>query len=103
MQREIYEVHADIVDANGTYSKLSGYPKSFDSKNYDNDLDIARQRAYGQYHEALGAMCKRDDRQLQYSYIIRVSDGIQIEKSVIGAIAPLPDPEPEPNEEPTEE
>ena len=103
MQREIYEVQANIIDANGTYSKLSGYPKSFDSKNYDNDCDKTRQRAYGQYYDALGDMCKRDDRQLQCAYLIRVSDGLQIEKSIIGAISPLPDPEPEPNEEPTEE
>ena len=98
MQREIYEVHANVVDANGAYNKLSGYPKSFDSKNYENDLEITRQRAYGQYHEALGAMCKVDTRQVQFAYILRVSDGLQIEKTVIGAIAPIP----EPNEEQTE-
>ena len=38
MNREIYEVYAKIVDANGTYNTLSGYPKVFDSKNYDGDV-----------------------------------------------------------------
>jgi hypothetical protein len=32
-------------------------------------------------------MCKRDDRQLQVAMIIRASDGMVIESSVLGAIA----------------
>ena len=99
MKREIYKVYAEIVDANGTQSALTGYPKNFDSKNYDNDIGKARLRAYGEWHEALGAMSKRDDRQLQTAMIVRLSDGLQIEKATIGAIADLPDPEPEPVEE----
>lgn len=100
MQREIYEVYAKIVDTNGTYNTLTNYPKVFDSKNYDNDIAKARQRAYGEWHETLGAMCKRDDREVQIAMIIRGSDGMQIEKSVIGKLAQLPDPEPEPEPEP---
>ena len=53
MQREIYEVTAKIVDANGTFNTLSGYPKTFDSKNYNNDIDKTRNRAMGEWHEAL--------------------------------------------------
>ncbi len=97
MQRNIYEVYAKIVDANGTYNTLSGYPKSFDSRNYDNNIDKALQRARGEYHETLGAMCKRDDRQLQ-TVILMSADGFVIESSHIGRIAELPEPEPEPEE-----
>ena len=32
MKREIYLVLAYVVDANGTFNNLSGYPKTFDSK-----------------------------------------------------------------------
>ena len=95
MNREIYQVNALIVDANGTFNPLSGYPKTFDSKGYGNDLNKTKQRAYGEYHEALGAMCKVDTRQIQIAHIIRISDGLQIERSVIGELAQLPDPEPE--------
>ena len=95
IKREIFGVYANIIDANGTFNALSGYPKLFDSKNYDNDIDKTRQRAYGEWHEALGAMGKRDDRQLQLAYIIRMSDGMLIEGSKFGEIADLPDPEPE--------
>ena len=84
MAREIFEVYAKIVDANGTYSTLSGYPKAFDSRNYNDDIETAKKRAYGEYHECLGAMCKRDDRQIQTAMILRASDGLQIEKEILG-------------------
>lgn len=98
MKREIFEVYAKIVDANGSYSTLSGYPQVFDSKNYGNDIDKAKNRAFGAWHDALGAMCKRDDRQLQVAMILRASDGMQIALQVLGEIADLPDPDPEPEE-----
>lgn len=95
MERNIFLVYACIVDANGTFNTLSGYPKTFDSKNYSGDIDKARQRAYGEYHEVLGAMYKRDDRQEQIAMIIDVSTGVQIEVSRIGDLAELPNPEDE--------
>lgn len=95
MKREIYEVYAKVVDANGAYNTLNGYPKVFDSHNYNDDAEKARNRAYGAWHECLGAMCKRDDRQVQIAMIIRASDGLQLERMVIGSIADLPEPEPE--------
>ena len=87
MEREIFEVNAKIVDANGNFSALDGYPKKFDSHTYNDDVAKTRQRAYGEWHDVLGVMCKRDDRQLQLAYILRVSDGIVIESTKIGAIA----------------
>ena len=87
MPREIFEVYAKVVDANGSYNTLSGYPKAFDSQNYDDDIEKARQRAYGEWHDCLGSMCKRDDRQIQIAMILRASDGLQIECSCIGGFA----------------
>ena len=89
MQREIYEVYAKIVDANGAYNTLSGYPKVFDSKSYENDIEKAKQRAYGEWYDCLGAMCKRDDRQVQIAMIIQASTGMQIECKQIGELAPV--------------
>ena len=91
MKREIYEVYAKVVDSNGAYNTLSGYPKTFDSHLYNDDIAKARKRAYGEYYDVLGTMCKRDDRQQQIAMIIRGSDGIQIECMALGAIADLPD------------
>lgn len=95
MIRVIYAVDAKIVDSNGTYNTLSGYPKAFDSHNYNDDTEKAKARAYGEYHDVLGAMYKRDDRQLQFAMILDVGRGMVIESTKIGNIADIPDPEPE--------
>lgn len=92
MQRQIYIVNASIVDANGAYANLSGYPKTFDSHLYGDDIDKAQRRAIGDMSECFGAMCKRDDRQLQ-TVMVMAADGFVIKKESIGKIADLPDPE----------
>lgn len=92
MQRVIYEVYAKIVDANGTYNTLSGYPKAFDSRNYNNDVERTLRRARGEFHDTAGAMCKRDDRQLQ-TVLLLSANGQCIDLWTDGQIADLPDPE----------
>lgn len=97
MKRQIYVVDAAVVDANGTYNKLSGYPKLFDSRSYNNDISKTRRRAEGDAAEAYGAMCKVDSRQLQ-TVVLMTADGAVLDRKFIGGIADLPDPEPEPEE-----
>lgn len=92
MQRQIFVVNAQIVDANGTYNTLSGYPKIFDSRSYDGDIGKTQRRAEGDFSECYGAMCKRDDRQLQ-SVILMTADGFLLDHKSIGRIADMPDPE----------
>ena len=87
MKRSIYEVYAKVIDSNGAYNTLSGYPKAFDSKNYDNDLDKTMRRAYAEYYSCLGSMYLRDDRQQQIAMIIDADTGLQIEYVAIGKIA----------------
>lgn len=99
MKRDIYEVYAKVVDANGNYNTLSGYPKVFDSRLYDNNTDKTRARAYAEYYETISAMYKRDDRQLQIAMIILANNGVVVQATNIGSIADLPDPEPEPEPE----
>ncbi len=79
MARVIYEVYAKIIDANGTYSTLSGYPKTFDSRSYSDDPVKAQRRAEGEFSETWGAMCKRDDRQVQTVILMR-HDGVVIDR-----------------------
>lgn len=100
MKREIYEVYAKVIDANGSYNTLNGYPKTFDSHLNNDDIALTRDKAYGEYHTALGSMYKANTRQAQFAMILRASDGVQIEKTYIGALADLPDPEPQPEPEP---
>lgn len=63
--RNIFTVSAYVVDANGTFNYLSGYPKNFDSHSYNDDVAKARKRANGDFSEAWGAMCKNDTRMIQ--------------------------------------
>ena len=98
MIRKIFEVYAKVVDANGSYNTLTGYPKSFDSRSYGGDVEKALKRARGEYHDTFGTMCKRDDRQLQ-TVILMAADGFVIDQASIGAIADDPDPEPEEEDE----
>jgi len=86
MAREIFQVTAHIVDANGTYNALSGYPKNFDSRNYQDDVEKARQRAIGDWHEVMGAFAKRDDRQLQMAQVVQLSNGAVIQNDFIGSM-----------------
>lgn len=90
MKRQIFEVYAKVVDANGTYNTLSGYPKSFDSHNYDDNVDKALMRATGEFASTWGTMCLHEDRQLQ-TVILMSADGFVIDRKVIGKIEDLPD------------
>lgn len=88
IKRQIFEVYAKVVDANGAYNTLSGYPKAFDSRNYDNDLDKTLKRAQGEFSDTWGTMCKRDDRQLQ-TVILMSADGLIIDRKTDGEIADI--------------
>ena len=94
MPRQIYIVDAIVVDSNGTFNHLSGYPKIFDSRSYGGDIDKTQRRAEGDMSEAWGAMCKVDTRQVQ-TVTLMTADGFQLEKRTMGQ---FPE-EPEPNEE----
>lgn len=103
--RNIYEVYAKVVDANGAYNTLPNYPKVFDSRLYDNDSSKAYKRALGEYHETYGAMCKRDDRQLQLVMLIHANSGMVMEYGVAGTLPDvevvIPDEEETQEEQPT--
>ena len=95
MKREIFCINAFIVDANGTFNQLSGYPKAFDSKHYANDIEKTCQRAYSDYYDTLSAMYKIDTRQTQMVTLTRMSDGVMIAMNKLGTLADLPEPETE--------
>lgn len=83
MTRQIFVVNAQIVDANGAFHVLDNYPKTFDSRNYDNDIDKAQRRAEGEFSDTWGAMCKRDDRLIQTA-LMYTADGFVIDKKTFG-------------------
>ena len=103
MKREIYEVVAKAIDASGGYNNLNGYPISFDSHQNGDSLEKARYKAYAAFDSAgsAGYTAAQSGRPLTIVSIMRISDGKQLDKKVIGTMPLLPDPEPEP--EPEEE
>ena len=99
MERNIFEVYAKIIDANGSYNTLSGYPKVFDSRLYNNDVSKTLQRARGEFHETFGAMCKRDDRKMQM-VLLMTAMGQVIDCQHLGMVPPEPQPETQPESQP---
>lgn len=77
MARVIYEVTAKVIDANGNFSTLSGYPKVFDSRSYQNDTDKTYRRAEGEFYDVWADMCKRDDRMMQ-TVMMTTADGFMV-------------------------
>ena len=65
MARNVFSVNAMIVGSDGSFYNVDGYPKAFDSKGYNGDVDKALARAEGEFSDTWGAMCKRDDRLIQ--------------------------------------
>lgn len=83
MARQIFIVNAWIVDSNGTFNYIDGYPKKFDSRSYKDDIEKTQRRAEGDMSEAWGDMCKVDTRQIQ-TVTLGTVDGYQIEKRSTG-------------------
>ena len=50
MARSIFIVNATQVNAQGQFSTVSGFPKTFDSNSYNNDTDKALRRAKAAFH-----------------------------------------------------
>ena len=84
--RQIFIVNAVIVDSNGTFNVIEGYPKNFDSRSYGNDIAKTKKRALGAAAEIKGVFAKRDDRQMQVVSVI-TADGFVVETWVDGAFA----------------
>jgi hypothetical protein len=113
--REIYKVVASQVVASeahpeGVYSTVSGYPKTFDSRNYnataenpDGDAEKALRVAKADYHAQQSAF-EASDARAMWTLTLERTDGRQIMRDSWGGfpdMTPQPGPEAEP-EEPVE-
>ena len=113
--RNIYIVNATQVVTSeshpeGVYSTVSGYPKTFDSRNYNateqnpnGDEERALQVAKAEYFSRLSAMYSATGRAMAVVTLER-ADGRQIMRESIGAFPDMtPVPEPTEPEEVSEE
>ena len=113
MARQIFIVNATQVVVSeahpeGMFSTISGYPKLFDSRNYnateenpDGDTNAALRAAKSDYYSRLSANYASDNRAMT-TVTLEMSNGRQIMYECIGAF-PVVEQEPEPTTEETTE
>ena len=82
MARNIFRVDAFIIDANGAYHGEDGYPKNFDSKNYQDDVDKALKRADGDASTVWASFCTHDTRMIQTVTLSDISGNLIYKKSI---------------------
>ena len=83
MARTILEVDATVVDANGTFNHMSGYPKRFDSNSYAEDLEGTMKRAKAEYYNTLGSMYgNQAGRQIQTVTLSNVRGDLILHESL---------------------
>lgn len=92
MARNIFIVDAFQVNGEGVYSHISGYPKPFDSDDYDHDVDKALKRANGSFASTWSGFCAVDNKQIQTVTLTDIL-GNQIDKKVVGGFPADPEPE----------
>lgn len=92
MQRQIFEVQSKAYSTTigGYVSNISGYPKTFDSHSYNDDIDLTLKKAQGAFAEAWSNACKIDNREIQ-TILLMTADGVILEKKVLGKLKELPD------------
>lgn len=91
MPRNIFIVDAYQVNGEGVYSHISGYPKPFDSNDYNNDVDVALKRANGAFASAWSGFCAVDNKQIQ-TVVMYDIHGLQLDKKTVGDF-PAEEPE----------
>ena len=94
MAREVYTVYTVLYNgASKSHDKFV-----FDSEDYSGNMETARRRAYSKMY-GVASNAFANDREYEAAWIIRESDGVQLEKIMSGSL-PVPTPQPEPEPEP---
>lgn len=110
--RQIFEVNATQVVVSeshpeGTYTVVQGYPKSYDSRNYEateanpnGNEELALIVAQAEYADRVKQLSIAHNREAWAVTITRAVDGQIIQRKSFGAFPDMtPSPEPEPEEE----
>ena len=104
MARTIYIVNATQVVTSeshpeGMYSVKTGYPKNFDSVNYENDTERTFEVAEAEYRACESAMLlDTNPTRVMQTITLERSDGTPYYHRCKGAFPVVPQPEPEPEE-----
>lgn len=111
--RQIYEVNATQVvksesHPEGTYSVAQGYPKLYDSRNYEatdenpnGNEELALVMAQAEYADRVKQLSVAHNREAWAVTITRAVDGQIVQRKSFGGFPDMtPKPEPEPEKEP---
>lgn len=81
--RNIFVVDAFLVNGEGTYAHINGFPKVFDSESYDGSVDTALKRAQGSFASTWSDFCAVDNKQIQLVTLMDIF-GNQLDKKCLG-------------------
>lgn len=103
MARNIFEVNATQVVTSeshpeGVRSVISGFPKTYDTKDYEDSEELALVVAQAEYSDRVKQLSLAHNRAM-WTVTLEQADGRQIARKSYGGFPVL---EPEPEEEPTE-
>ena len=89
----------------GLFSVVSGYPKTYDSRNYNateqnpnGDTDAALKAAKSEYYSRLSAIYAGSASRVMATVTLEQANGQTIIRDSIGAFPDMTPPEPEPEE-----
>lgn len=97
MARTILTVNATQVvtsqaNPRGIKSVVSGYPKDFDSKDYNDDIELTMKKAKADYYNRLGAMYDDvNENRIMKTMTLEAADGRQILHESIGGFTAEPE------------
>lgn len=99
--RNIFTVNATQVVVSeahpeGAYSVFTGYPKNYDSRDYNDDIELTRIVANAEYSDRVKQFALSKTR-AKWTVTLTNADGDVLNKRTWGAF-----PEPTPEEEPAE-
>lgn len=105
MDRTIFIVNAtQLVTSDthpeGMFSVMTGFPKTFDSLNYDGNVEQTMKAAKVAYYDQLSKNYGYTNRAMT-TVTLEMANGQQILKESVGAfpdMTPVPEPTPEPEE-----
>lgn len=94
----------------GLFSVVSGYPKTYDSRNYNateanpnGDTDAALKAAKSEYYSRLSAIYAGSASRVMATVTLETAQGRTVMQESIGAFPDMTPPEPEPETEPEEQ
>ena len=107
MARNIFTVNATqvVVSENnpqGLFSVISGYPKNYDSDNYNGDMEAALRAAKSEYYSRLSQNYAGSATRVMATVTLMQANGQLVMRDSTGAFPVVNPPAQEPEEEPIE-